>query len=138
MGSATKQPEVRARFMIVDLDCAPELITKQLQITPAETWKVGDTRCKGTVLKFENNGWLIESMIGKHHSVNEHVGELLRMLTPSWETLREISTKYHLELSLTITTYDATGPEVGFDSGIVKKLAEINSHVDIDLYCLGK
>lgn len=138
MGSATKQPEVRARFMIVDLDCAPELITKELQITPTEIWKVGDIRCKGTVLKFENSGWLIESMLGKHHSVNEHVGELFHLLAPAWGILKKISTKYHLELSLTITTYNATGPEVKFDSSVVKKLAEINSHVDIDLYCLGK
>ena len=137
MNNKNRKPEVRARFMVVDLDCDPDLITKKLKIAPTETWKVGDIRAKGTILRFNNNGWLIESMLGKQHSINEHVGELFRMLKPGWKALKKISSKYHLELALTVTSYDATGPELGFDSGVIKKLAEINSRVDVDLYNLG-
>jgi len=130
-----EKTEVLARFAITDLDCDPDLITKQLKVMPTKVWRVGDDRAKaGSGLTFDNCGWRIESELDRFRPVTDHVNHLISRMQPGWDFLRSVSDKYCIELALAITMHAGDQPELHFDPAILGKLAEVKAHIDIDLY----
>jgi len=127
--------EVIARFSITDLDCDPDIMTERLHIQPTKIWRVGDERAKpGSGLTFENSGWRIESDLPRTRPVMDHVENLLKRMAPGWSILTNVSAGYYIELALAITMPEGERPELHFDAAILSKLAEVNAHIDVDLY----
>lgn len=135
MTQENEQTEVIARFSITDLDCDPEKMTERLRVQPTKIWRVGDERSKpGSGLIFENSGWRIESDLPRTKPVRDHVANLLQRMAPGWSALKQISAGYYIELALAITMRGGDRPELHFDAADIGKLAEVNAHIDVDLY----
>lgn len=135
MTEENESTEVLARFSITELDCDPDVMTEMLHVQPTKIWRIGDERAKpGSGLIFENSGWRIESDLAQARPVGDHVENLLNRLAPGWDALKTISSAYYIELALAITIREGDRPELHFDAATVRKLAEINAHVDVDLY----
>lgn len=97
-------------------------------------WRAGERIGKtGKGPTYQSNGWMIVSSLGADHSVGDHVLALLDRMKPAWGFLREIANDCYIELAITVVMYSGAEPELGFDAGLLKRLAEINANIDVDL-----
>ncbi|MEW6620618.1 MAG: DUF4279 domain-containing protein [bacterium] len=112
----------------------PEEITTTTNIQPTRIWHRGDLRPK-TVIKEKENGWELQSKLPKEKPLREHVEHLLSSIEPSLELFKTITARYYTELSCAgYFSESEPFPEIHFDSDLVKRLAELNVNIDIDIY----
>ncbi|HXT02105.1 MAG TPA: DUF4279 domain-containing protein [Elusimicrobiota bacterium] len=135
--------ETRVRFNIVDFDFDPASITETLGVQPTKTWKIGEPRYApeisaqraGSPLAYwKNNGWVLKSSLAEDRTVDDHVEALIKILAPCWGQLKELAPKCYFELAVTMRMFNVDRPPLWFDASLIKKLAELNAHVDVDLY----
>lgn len=112
----------------------PEEITTITGIQPTRIWHKGDIRPK-TIIREKENGWELQSKLPKEKPLIEHVEHLLSSIEQSHELFKTITARYYTELSCVVYFDESESlPEIHFDSNLIKKLAELNVSIDIDLY----
>lgn len=129
--------EIFVAFVLIGFKCEPEEITETLGIVPTQTWKVGTPIGKRGIGRYEDNGWQVKSKLEKYADLESHIQSVLQQLEPAWESLAKISALYYTELSCHIYLYDDEQvPAIHFEQEVVRKIAELNAEIDVDIYVL--
>ena len=123
------QSKVRVRFSFYGFDCDPEEITLAVGIEPSEITRIGETRFKG-------NAWTVESGISEEVDLPTQVRSLLHRLDSSWPSLVQLGQRYDAVITCVVESYGGDQPAIYFEKDIVKRVAELNAHLDVDLYIL--
>ena len=128
--------ETDASLIIADLQLDPKQITRELGFPPSETWMRGEPTVPGGLIKHKQNGWAANSRLAKSATVEQHAEDILAALAPVWSKFIELSKSHYVELSCVVYSNGGDRPELGFKNKVVKQLAEIGAHIDIDFYVL--
>ena len=113
----------------------PEKITALLGIIPTKTWRVKDLVHPKAGVRRKSNGWSIKSQLDKSAELDEHIKSIFEELQPSWQSLVEICKQYDALISCAVYRYQQI-PAIDLDKDIVKKAAELNAGIDVDIYYL--
>ena len=138
MSNSKQKNENHISFIICDFECLPEEITKQVGIEPTNTWLKDELRAVGKgKVKIRENTWDLESELPLTDSVERHLLHLLDKLTPHKKIINELGKKYYVEFSCGLDFYEFN-PGINLDNNIIKRIAELNAKLDLDMYCLGE
>lgn len=114
----------------------PEEITTITGIQPTRIGRKGELIGK-TIMRREAYCWELESKLPKEKPLMEHVKYLLSIIEPSVELFKPITARYYTELACAVYLSESESlPEIHFDSDLIKRLAELNVSIDIDLYII--
>jgi len=127
--------EISVLFELRGSELEPEKITALLGIIPTKTWRVNDLVHPKAGVRRKSNGWSLKSQLDQSADLDEHIKSIFEELQPSWQSLVEICKQYDAMISCTVYRYKLT-PSIYFDKDIVRKTAELNAQIDVDLYFL--
>jgi hypothetical protein len=125
--------EIKASFGFTDFPMPPQELTKELGIEPTHSWKKGDPGI-ASKLPMKNNGWELSSGLELSKDFESHLRALLDKIRPLKENFINVGKKFPTVLSCIIYIYGEDRPYLGFESTVVKELADLNATIDIDLY----
>lgn len=116
-------------------DFNPDTISKMLDLSPVQTWKIGDKRKNGTIYDF--SFW----KFGTCDEYDVYVeNQMLKTITPllaKISILKEIKKQYDVSLTLeivpTITSAETT-PCLAPSLEIMQFCCDTGTEMDIDLY----
>jgi uncharacterized protein DUF4279 len=135
MESERMYSEVYAEFNLFGLDMDPDQVTALVGISPSKTWRLGDPiGPPPLILRYKNNGWRLKSELPLSLDLEEHVKSVIDQLQPSWAAFVELGTRYSAEISCVVKSYGGDRPPISFNEAVVKRAAELNAAIDIDLY----
>lgn len=126
-------------FNIYDFDCSHQELTSQIGIEPTEVRIKGETRLVGkNKLKIVNkeNVWILKSDLPLTMRVEEHIYNLLKKMKPHEKELIKITQKFYTEFSCGLYFYE-TNPGIHLDNDLIKELSDLNTRIDLDMYCIG-
>jgi hypothetical protein len=126
--------ELSASFMLLGQEFDPAQVTAWVGLTPSRTWRIGDLVQPPAILRHKRNGWVLDSTLPASADLEEHVKSVLERLQPSWAVLVELALQYDTVISCVVYSYGGDRPAMHFDKDIVKRAAELNAAIDIDLY----
>jgi len=132
---AKKTPKVVVSFRIMEFTCSHREITKALGMQPTMTWVPGD-KVRNTRLVHKENGWSIDINLADATDLHEHVERLLSEVHPFHQELARLCGDYYAELVCIFYLAGDERPEIHFTPQQLRKLADLNAHIDVDLYCL--
>lgn len=136
----TTDPEMRsdvyAALKITDPELDPDEVTAYLGMAPSKTWRVGDPVIPGAKLREKANGWLLKSGLPLAAPLEEHIRSLMELLQPVWPALVELCNKRHAEIYCVVYSYGGDRPGIFFDRDAVRRAADLNADIDVDLYIL--
>jgi Domain of unknown function (DUF4279) len=133
------ETQIISSFLLSHFQEEPEEITNLLQITPSQTWKTGDLIHPKSRLLRDHNGWEMKPDLNKEDKeLESQLLSLIERLNRSWGKLVELTSNdyYCAEISIVINVYGNDVPAINFSPEVIKKIAEINASIDIDLYVL--
>jgi hypothetical protein len=123
--------ETIVRLKVLSLERTPDQITATIGLPYDSCWRIGDIRSH-TIIKEEDNGWVLSSGLPRSAGLEEHVDMLLSLLDSRADLVRSLSTTSSIEFSCVI--YADTPPAINFDESVITKLASLGASLDIDLY----
>ncbi len=97
------------------------------------TWSPGD-KVRNTRLVHKENGWSIDINLADAADVHEQVERLLSEVHPFHQDLARICGDYYAELACIFYLAGNDRPEIHFTPQQLRKLADLNAHIDVDLY----
>jgi len=127
--------EISVSFELKGSELEPEKITALLGIIPTKTWRVNDLVHPKAGVRRKSNGWSLKSQLDKSAELDEHIKSIFEELQPSWQSLVEICKQYDALISCAVYRYQQI-PAIDLDKDIVKKAAELNAGIDVDIYYL--
>jgi len=127
--------EISVLFELRGSELEPEKITALLGIIPTKTWRVNDLVHPKAGVRRKSNGWSLKSQLDKSAELDEHIKSIFEELQPSWQSLVEICKQYDALISCAVYRYQQI-PSIYFDKDIVRKTAELNAQIDVDIYFL--
>jgi hypothetical protein len=128
---------------IIEFDFSPEVISKELKLEPYSTGIKGEEYFAGDNKQIrrirECNYWEYEWKL----LTNEFIGDIIErfineIILPRVEVLKNLSINSEIIFTIVQYYYDGYNPGIFISSKHLKILSEINSSVDIDLYCLSE
>ncbi len=138
MSNSEQKKENHVSFVICDFECLPEEITKQIGIEPTNTWLKDEVRVVGKgKVRIRQNTWNLKSELPLTDSVEKHLLHLLDKLAPHKKIINELGKKYYVEFSCGLYFYEVN-PGIHLDNKVIKRIAELNVKLDLDMYCLGE
>ena len=63
------------------------------------------------------------------------IADVLRQLQSNWSVFVALGTQYDAALVCVVEAYGSPTPALVVEQGALKQLAELNTFIDIDLYC---
>jgi Domain of unknown function (DUF4279) len=103
------------------------------------TWKKGDLVHPKARITREFNGWQLNPNLNNEEDLDTQLLSLIDKLNPVWSILIQlINNSCYAQISIKIDAYDDDIPAINFAPETIKKIAEINAAIDIDLYILNK
>jgi len=129
--------EISVLFELRGSELEPEKITALLGIIPTKTWRVNDLVHPKAGVRRKSNGWSLKSQLDKSAELDEHIKSIFEELQPSWQSLVEICKQYDALISCAVYGYQQI-PAIDLDKDIVRKAAELNAGIDVDVYYLPK
>src|SRR5437879_5837022 len=127
--------KTKISFRIMEFKCTHEDITKALHVQPTTIWSPGE-KTRHTSLVHKQSGWSLDVDLEGHVDLNAHVEDLLNKVHPFSKDLISTCGDYYAELACVLYIVGDERPEIHFTPQVLKKLAALNAHVDIDLYLL--
>jgi hypothetical protein len=127
--------EISASFTLTGIELDPAEISAKVGITPTASWMKGDLIDPRGVIRYQENGWSIQSTLDKYASLEDHVKSVLEQLQPSWSSLVEVSAQNYAEIDCVIYTR-GQAPEMHLDKDILRQISQLNAELDLDLYVL--
>ena len=85
----------------------------------------------------KSNGWSLKFNLDKSVELDEPIKSIFEKLQPSWQSLVEICKQYDPMINCAVYGYQQI-PAIYFDKDIVRKVAELNAEIDVDVYYLPK
>jgi hypothetical protein len=119
----------------MEFKCTHEDITKALHVQPTTIWSQGE-KIRPTALVHKQNGWSLEVNLEGSEDLNAHVEDLLNKIHPFSKDLASACGDYYAELACVLYIAGDERPAIHFTPQVLKTLATLNAHVDIDLYLL--
>ncbi len=129
--------EISVSFELRGSELEPEKITALLGIIPTKSWRVNDLVHPKAGVRRKSNGWSLKSQLDKSAELDEHIKSIFEELQPSWQSLVEICKQYDALISCAVYRYKQI-PAIDLDKDIVRKAAELNAGIDVDVYYLPK
>jgi hypothetical protein len=129
--------EISVSFELKGSELEPEKITALLGIIPTKIWRVNDLVHPKAGVRRKSNGWSLKSNLDQSADLDEHIKSIFEELQPSWQSLVEICKQYDALISCAVYRYQQI-PAIDLDKDIVKKAAELNAGIDVDVYYLPK
>lgn len=126
------RPKSYVALRIMDELLVPEDITKQTGLTASRVWYKGETRPKSSIIEKEN-GWELKSSLVEHRTLSDHLEHLLSVVAPVSSELYCFTSQYYSLVTCAVY-FDEEAPEIYFSNEMVKRLANLNLYLDIDLY----
>jgi hypothetical protein len=106
-------------------------ITQRIGIECDRFWEIGQLRAK-TIIREKNNGWVIESRLGKTARLDAHVSDLLSRIADVTGKICELSMECEVEFSCVL--YAASIPAVHFSKAVITDIYALGASLDIDLH----
>lgn len=139
----TKQNENRILLAFYEFNYSPEGISDKLKLEPSTIGIKGEEYYLGRENQVKKN-WKSNTWRYEWNSrSNDFIGEIIEkfideIITPRVESIKELSLTSEVEFSIVQYYYDGCNPGVYIKKEHTKILSEINSSVNIDIYCLGE
>jgi hypothetical protein len=131
------ETQIILSFLLSDFEQDPEEITNLLGIAPSLTWKKGDLIHPKAHIIRKFNGWEFKPDLSEDEQLEVKLFSLVDELNKAWKTLIELTNNNcYAEISIVINVYGDNIPAINFEPEIIRKIAEINASIDIDLYIL--
>ena len=124
--------EIFVYFMLTGKDFNPEAITDKLGIAPTKTFRAGELIQAKASPRWQQNGWLLESSLHKSAELEEHIKSICEKLQPGWNTLRELGQVCEAVFDCAVYVYEYV-PALCLEKNIVKKVAELNARIVLDV-----
>ena len=126
-----------------DFDYSPETISDKLNLVPTDFGIKGEEYFlgKGNKVKkiWESNTWRFEWNLRSNDFIGDIIEKFIdEIIIARIEAIKELSITSEVEFSVVQYYYDGCNPGVYIKKEHTKILSEINSSVNIDIYCLGK
>ena len=110
-------------------------ISRELRITPTDTWKMGEF-IRNTGKKYKYTGWLYS--IGEEETldINTQLKKLENVFLPKEDILCRLKSKYNLDFSIDIVIYieNQSPPAIYLESPIIEFAANLGARFDMDTY----
>lgn len=139
----TDETNNKAYFKIYNFTCSFGVISEILQLKADKHWHKGEQmvvndKKVGAIRK--HNTWEVISKLHPERAIEEHVQEIIELLTPKAQKLWTIYTNYGASAELTIVSYMYGNPNPGFwlDRALVEKIGKLGASLDIDIYNLSR
>ncbi len=134
--------EISVYFAFSGFDIDPDEITRLTGITPTRIQRAGDPVSWASSLSEEDkqrirvktNGWVMYSGLDSNVDLPTQVKALLEKLESAWDRLIELSQQYEPAVECIVRSYGGDRPEITFDKEVVRKLAQLNAELGVDLY----
>ena len=124
--------EISVYFLLTGKELDPQTITDKLGIAPTKTFRAGELIQPKASPQWRQNGWLLESKLHKSAELEEHIEFILEKLQPGWNILKELGQIYEAAFDCVVYVYEYV-PALCWEKNIVKKVAELNARIDVDL-----
>ena len=133
--SDNQDENVKLYLKITGFQCSPDEISHIIGIFPTKKWLKGDIIDKRVIVRRKQNGWMLQSELLEDRPVKEHIENLLSMVMPKKERLKNIPPD--AEIAIYCVVYSTLGrPDISLDPAMIKAIAELGAWVDFDLYQL--
>ena len=126
---------IKASIKLVGFAEDPDSITDKLGRQPSRSWRKGD-RVPGTSMRRPTNGWAIDSDAGENATFEEHLDFLVSEATTLPNVIGDDGKLLPLQFSFAIYINDGNAPAIFVPPQCLKRVANLNISLDIDLYVL--
>ena len=126
--------EVYAGFELFGTELNPDEVTGLVGITPSRAWRIGDPQRPPIPGVHKNSGWILKSDLPLSAYLDDHVMWVLERLRPSWSEFARLGAQYEAIISCVVKSYGGDRPPITFEPEVVKRVAELNAALDVDLY----
>lgn len=114
----------------------PVQITKELDMKPSESWKVGDEfEVRGTKLLRRGSCWKIDSQRPDTDSLDNHINTLLEILRPKRDRILRVPKPTKLQIVCVGFYYQSFSWELNFEHQ--KEITELGIGFWFDTYSFG-
>ena len=135
--------EIYLRFGIFEFDdITPNQITDIVGIKPFIVQVKGQKKNPKNLTssaEWKSNSWIIDSMLEKFASFEEHMNAMLDIIEPKMELLMPLCEKYYCEFSCALYVRYDNGesiPSVHLGSRYNRLLKNLKIEFDFDIYCI--
>jgi hypothetical protein len=122
-------------YPVGDRGFDPAKVTAILNIQPTRTWRRGD-KLKMTDRKRTYDNWEYHSIQPKSREPGKHIKEVLHAVSPRWKELKQRIPSIACKMDLIIYMLDRTTPPVIFSRQSLKRAAELNAKIGLDMYMI--
>lgn len=126
-----------------DFNYSPDIISKELELTPHSIGIKGDEYMIGSKNQIKKiRDYSIWSYEWKSQT-NEFIGDIIErfiveIILPRMDKIKKVSLNSEVQFQIVQYYYDGCNPGIFIKSEHTKILSEINSSIDIDIYCLSE
>lgn len=125
-------------FVIFDLTCDPDEVTRILGINPDEIERVGDLTKTGKPKLYPSNCWCLNSKLVDELEVEIHINHLMNTIGDI-NQLSKVSDKWGTRFQCVIDfRKDDNSPSLHLSQETISKLSKWNSSIDFDYYLWGE
>ena len=118
-------------------DFEPDVITGILGIVPTKICRKGDQNPWFRVKSlYSQSYWSLESGLDHNRDLDDHVNAVMAKLEGAWDTFVRVSAEHEAWLNCVIYSHGGDRPAIGLERGVLKRLAELNAQLDVDLHVL--
>jgi Domain of unknown function (DUF4279) len=126
-------PLVEVAFKLTGRGFDPDDVTKVIQLTPTETWRLGDY-IQWTALKRKHDGWEVGLPERETYGMEEILLELLDALDPHNGRIAEAVERLNLETEISFGVYVRGETPAGrFSAETIRRVSALGAILDIDL-----
>jgi hypothetical protein len=114
-----------------------EEIENILNIKFDEKREIGQPRTIKTILKFNENIWILKSNTDANLPLENHIESLFDKIGPEikrFSQLEENDCRVVCQCIIEGNSEEDGYPEINFSPNLIKKLSIINASIDVDLY----
>ena len=128
-------------LFFLNFDYSPEIITRQIRLSPTMTALKGETYYLGRDQEISNirksSFWEYQLKRTTNHFIGDSVEEFVNdIIYPRAATIRSIAETCDAELKIVQYYYNGYNPGYHFSAKIIEMLAGTGLDIDIDTYCL--
>lgn len=122
-------------FRIMGDDFNVDDVTKILEITPTDSWKIGDS-IRNTGLKYKYTCWMYSTGYEDTWDLGVQLSKIEKIFFKKEDILKTLKRTLSLDYSIDIfVSMEAPfTPGMHFDSKFIKFAANIDAEIDIDTY----
>ncbi|MDQ3048476.1 MAG: DUF4279 domain-containing protein [Bacteroidota bacterium] len=126
-----------------EFDFSPDTFTKEMELEPLEKGLKGDKYFVGPKKEIEKihdyNIWTHELKTNSTNSIGHLIEKYIdEIIKPRVDTIKRLTKSCNVQLRIVQYYYDGYNPGIYLKPEHNKILADINSSIDIDIYCFGE